>query len=56
MQRENVYAVSTKKKKINRCFHEDGYLKLVKFLGIGYVIITFTFSLLCVCMYVCLLL
>lgn len=57
MQRENVYAVSTKKKeKINRCFHEDGYLKLVKCLGIGCVIITFTFSLLCVCMYVCLLL
>lgn len=45
-----------KKKKINRCFHEDGYLKLVKCLGIGCVIITFTFSLLCVCMYVCLLL
>lgn len=39
------------KKKINRCFYEDGYLKLVKCLGIGCVIIMFIFFLLCV--YVC---
>lgn len=55
VKRKCVCSVN-KKKKINRCFYEDGYLKLVKCLGIGCVIIIFIFFLVCVCMYVCLLL